>query len=151
MNMAMRGNNVKTSAVILVAVCLVALVQTQQVHADHCCCPGSALIPAYITCRAFGSVSTCCRYCTGRMTNQDGCPYPYIQPPFLSKGVSETNYGNKVVDYCKMGCTASVCNKIITSVASSNDGGKDAMERCTSACHDLCTKDNAKIAKAHGA
>jgi len=149
--MVMRGhNNVKTSQAILlvVVVFLVALLlQTQQVHADHCCCPGSLLVPAYLTCRAFGSVSTCCHYCLGSMTNQDGCPYPYVQPP----GVSETNYDNKVVDYCKMGCMASVCNKITTSVASGTDGGKDVMESCNSACHDLCTKDNAKIAQVHGA
>uniref|UniRef100_A0ACD5ZGE4 Uncharacterized protein n=1 Tax=Avena sativa TaxID=4498 RepID=A0ACD5ZGE4_AVESA len=146
--MVMRGGNVvKTSAVILLVACLASLVQIQQAQAAHCCCL-VPLLPAYLACRPFGTVPTCCPYCTGYMSN-GYCDYGYTQPPV--RGAPETDYSKTVADYCKMGCTASACDKISPSVVGGTDGGKDIKERCISACHDLCTKDNAEILKLHGA
>ncbi|XBJ13685.1 hypothetical protein VPH35_005817 [Triticum aestivum] len=111
-------NRVKTMVVILVVTGVVALLQTQQAQASHCCCV-LVLMPAYLTCRPFGSTSTCCHW--------------------LHVG---SYHPKTAVDYCKMGCTTSECNKSAQSVVGGRDEGKDIVKRCASGCHGLCTKNN---------
>ncbi|XBJ06718.1 hypothetical protein VPH35_012345 [Triticum aestivum] len=142
--MVMRGgkSSVKTMAVMLAVVGLVALQQTQRVQASVCCCLDLA-VPVYYTCRgSSGTMSQCCPTCGGYVS-VGGCRPPYV--PI-------SGYRTTAVNYCKLGCTASVCNKLIPSaVVGSGNEGKDAMERCTSGCHDLCTKSSTDIAKVHNA
>ncbi|XP_020162634.1 probable thionin-2.3 [Aegilops tauschii subsp. strangulata] len=131
--MAMRGNIVKTLALMLVVVGLVALQQTQQVQASHCCCHLDS-VPTYFKCRekSDSTVSECCGASDGYVSDAAGfeCKSGYI----------DIETALQAVNYCKLGCTASLCNKVTPS-------GKDATERCTSGCHDLCTKNNAEIAQ----
>nr|XP_045089929.1 thionin-2.2 isoform X3 [Aegilops tauschii subsp. strangulata] len=79
---------------------------------------------------------------------------PYVWWLCISRWMQApiSGYRTTAVNYCKLGCTASVCNKLIPSaVVGSGNEGKDAMERCTSGCHDLCTKSSTDIAKVHNA
>ncbi|XBJ06702.1 hypothetical protein VPH35_012330 [Triticum aestivum] len=128
----MRGNNVKTLALILVVVGLVAMEQTQQVQASHCCCHVDS-VPTYFDCRAKSdsTVSEC--YDTGFE-----CKSGYI----------DIETALQAVNYCKLQCRASLCNKLTTSVASGSD---NAMGRCTGGCQDLCSKNNAKVARVRDA
>nr|XP_020151877.1 thionin [Aegilops tauschii subsp. strangulata] len=132
----MRGNNVKTLALILVVVGLVAIEQTQQVQASHCCCHLDS-VPTYFDCRAKSdsTVSECCGVSAGYISDDAGfeCKSGYI----------DIETALQAVNYCKLGCRASLCNKLTTSVAGGTD---DAMERCTGGCHDLCTRNNAEVA-----
>ncbi|VAH12346.1 unnamed protein product [Triticum turgidum subsp. durum] len=131
--MAMRGNNVKTIVMMLVVVGVVAMEQTQQVQASHCCYDLN-LVDTYFKCRAKSdsTVSECCGVSAGYISDAAGfeCKPGYID---IETALQATNY-------CKIGCTASLCNKLTPS-------GKGAMEHCTSGCHDLCTKNNAEIAQ----
>ncbi|XBJ06716.1 hypothetical protein VPH35_012344 [Triticum aestivum] len=133
LNMAMRGNNVKTFVMMLVVVGVVAMEQTQQVQASHCCCDLKS-VDTYFTCRqkSDSTVSDCCGASAGYISDAAGfeCKPGYI----------DIETALQAVNYCKLGCTASLCNKVTPS-------GKDATERCTSGCHDLCTKNNAEIAQ----
>uniref|UniRef100_N1QUS9 Uncharacterized protein n=1 Tax=Aegilops tauschii TaxID=37682 RepID=N1QUS9_AEGTA len=99
-------------AVILVVMGVVAMLQTQQAQASHCCCV-PVLMTAYLTCRPFGSTSTCCHYCTGYMSDvdSDDCRMPYERAPAFV----QADYPKTAVDYCKLGCTTSECNKLTQS------------------------------------
>nr|BAD62141.1 hypothetical protein [Oryza sativa Japonica Group] len=44
-----------------------------------------------------------------------------------------------VLDFCKLGCTSSVCSKINTFAA--NEGVNAAVERCEHACDRFCTNE----------
>uniref|UniRef100_M8C9Y3 Uncharacterized protein n=1 Tax=Aegilops tauschii TaxID=37682 RepID=M8C9Y3_AEGTA len=112
----MRGNNVKTLALILVVVGLVAIEQTQQVQASHCCCHLDS-VPTYFDCRAKSdsTVSECCGVSAGYISDDAGfeCKSGYID---------------------------------IETALQVAGGTDDAMERCTGGCHDLCTRNNAEVA-----
>ncbi|KAM3405956.1 hypothetical protein ACQJBY_000161 [Aegilops geniculata] len=147
--MAMRGNNVKTLALMLVVVGLVALQQTQLVQASHCCCDLNS-VDTYFKCRekSDSTVSDCCGASAGYISDAAGfeCKSGYIdiETALYILILSRINYCLQLwfepVNYCKLGCTASLCSKVTPY-------GNGAMERCTSGCHDLCTKNNAEIAQ----
>lgn len=142
--MAMRGNNVKTVVFILLVVSLVAVEQTRKAEA-YLCCVINNKVTLYLGCRIFGGIKTCCDK-LGYYAHLDdyGCQDPYVNGYLFGMQAGDRN---TAIDYCKLGCTSSMCNKITSSAIGGSENGKDAIERCTNACHDLCTENNTEIAK----
>ncbi|EMS65530.1 hypothetical protein TRIUR3_07290 [Triticum urartu] len=94
--MAMRGNNVKALAMMLVVVGLVALEQTQQAQASHCCCPLGS-VDTYFKCRekSDSTVSDCCGASAGYISDAAGfeCKSDYIDIETALQGVSNVVVG----------------------------------------------------------
>uniref|UniRef100_N1QVS1 Uncharacterized protein n=1 Tax=Aegilops tauschii TaxID=37682 RepID=N1QVS1_AEGTA len=94
--MAMRGNIVKTLALMLVVVGLVALQQTQQVQASHCCCHLDS-VPTYFKCRekSDSTVSECCGASDGYVSDAAGfeCKSGYIDIETALQGVTNVVVG----------------------------------------------------------
>ncbi|XP_025810533.1 alpha-hordothionin-like isoform X1 [Panicum hallii] len=85
-------------------------------------------------CIGYGfDLNYCAAQCGCKLTDEDQCHSRWAALP------SESAAEATVVDYCKMGCTSSVCNQMITD-ATSEVKKDNVMKYCGIACHQFCTK-----------
>ncbi|KAF4386236.1 hypothetical protein G4B88_003453 [Cannabis sativa] len=121
---------------VIVSVLLVSLVLGQiQVEAKSCC-PTNTARSFYDACRLTGGSREFCAKLSGcKIISGYTCPDGY------KHDILENNGGDSVNEYCKLGCTSSVCDPLTTLQDSdASEVVKEAVEKCTKACFAICTK-----------
>ncbi|CAD6205879.1 unnamed protein product [Miscanthus lutarioriparius] len=126
----------KSLVIMVLVLGLVLEQQSQLVHANSCC-PSRTARRMYNACRVHQGASreTCARFARCKIV-QGKCKDPHYivdQSPY-----SDSEVANVVLEFCKSGCTSSVCNNIKTAVLQ-EDANDDAVDRCGEACHRFCT------------
>ncbi|KAF4358599.1 thionin-like [Cannabis sativa] len=109
---------------VIVSVLLVSLVLGQiQVEAKSCC-PTTTARNIYNACRLTGDSRKFCASISGcKIISGNTCPDPYVN------------------EYCKLGCTSSLCDPLTTLQDSdASEVVKEAVEKCTKACFAIYTK-----------
>ncbi|KAF4347339.1 hypothetical protein G4B88_026335 [Cannabis sativa] len=121
---------------VIVSVLLVSLVLGQiQVEAKSCC-PTTTARNIYNACRLTGDSRKFCASISGcKIISGNTCPDPYHHD------ILENNGGDYVNEYCKLGCTSSLCDPLTTLQDSdASEVVKEAVEKCTKACFAIYTK-----------
>ncbi|TPP94815.1 hypothetical protein FJR56_24625 [Salmonella enterica] len=128
----MEGKGLKS--VLISALILGLVLEHIQVDAKSCC-PSTTARNIYNTCRVPGTARPVCAKLSGCIIQEaKKCEPPYDH---LSLFPHSDEVG--VIDFCKLGCTSSVCNNINAFVGS--EEVNDAVEHCNNACYRFCTKD----------
>ncbi|XP_030503738.1 thionin [Cannabis sativa] len=115
---------------------LVSLVLGQiQVEAKTCC-PTTAALNFYNACRILGSSKKTCASLGGcKIISGNTCSKNYIYETLGNNG------GDAVNEYCKLGCTSSMCDPLTTlQDSNASEVVNEAVEKCTKACFAICTK-----------
>ncbi|XP_052160474.1 leaf-specific thionin-like [Oryza glaberrima] len=122
-------------SLIMCALVLGLVLQQEKIHVEaKSCCPSTSARNIYNSCRfAGGSREVCAKLSTCK--HFDGS----CQPPYDHLTLHSDTEKSDVLDFCKLGCTSSVCSKINTFAA--NEGVNAAVERCEDACDRFCTKE----------
>ncbi|KAF4379022.1 hypothetical protein F8388_022109 [Cannabis sativa] len=126
----MEGKNV------IMSVLLLSLAVGQlQVEAKSCC-PSTTARNIYNTCRfGGGSRETCASISGCRIITGNTCPGGWTNDNLENTGDHAVN------EYCKLGCTSSVCGAITTLQNSdASEVVNRAVEKCTKACSVFCSK-----------
>ncbi|KAF4358597.1 thionin [Cannabis sativa] len=121
---------------VIVSVLLVSLVLGQIQVEAKICCPTTPARNFFTVCRLTGSSRETCAKLSGcKIISGNTCPDPYHHD------ILENNGGDYVNEYCKLGCTSSVCDPLTTLQDSdASEVVKEAVEKCTKACFAICTK-----------
>ncbi|XP_019097673.1 PREDICTED: probable thionin-2.4 [Camelina sativa] len=119
---------------LILSVLLMSLFMAQiQVDAKSCC-PTTFSRNVYNTCRFFGGSRPDCAMHSG-CHHVDGskCPDGYM------KNTLE-NTGDAVNEYCKVGCTSSVCGDLTTlQNSAASEIVNEAVKKCVNVCFTVCT------------
>ncbi|EOA33469.1 hypothetical protein CARUB_v10021136mg [Capsella rubella] len=119
---------------VILSVLIMSLVMAQiQVEAKSCC-PSTSARNIYNTCRFTGGSRPFCASLSGCKIVDGKCPNGFTHDTLQTSG-------DAVNEYCKLGCTSSVCgamNALQNSDASEIVNG--AVEKCATACSSFCTK-----------
>ncbi|MCL7030763.1 hypothetical protein MKW94_028842 [Papaver nudicaule] len=126
----MEGKYPALISVMMIGVILMGLflAQTPMVDGLLACCQNAHAKRCLIHCR------TNTRASRGMCTEACSCVYKNEYG-----GVKEEDTN----DFCKLGCASSVCSHIIAlhkSAEGIEEAVKEAVERCNSACYQLCDK-----------
>ncbi|TPQ02564.1 hypothetical protein FJR63_24475, partial [Salmonella enterica] len=98
------------------------------------CCPSTSARNIYNTCRFAGGSRPLCAKTSGCKIVDGKCT-----PPNDKLSLFPHSEEADVTDFCKLGCTSSVCNNINAFVGS--EEVNDAVEHCNNACYRFCSKD----------
>ncbi|CAN6818809.1 hypothetical protein Bca4012_003960 [Brassica carinata] len=125
---------------VILSLLIMSLVMVQIQVEARVCCPSQQSRNAYTACRITFSRSIClpasgCLEISGIV-----CPSGY------PNDILE-NSGDHANEYCKLGCTSSVCGAM-TSLHNSGAGEivNEAFEQCANACATFCNKGSVKPA-----
>ncbi|XP_010470235.1 PREDICTED: thionin isoform X3 [Camelina sativa] len=128
----MEGKNVILSVLIM------SLVMAQiQVEAKSCC-PSTTARNIYNVCRlGGGSRPMCCSLSGCKIVSK--CPNGYTHDTLQ-------NSGDAVNEYCKLGCTYSVCAAMETLQSSdASEIVSGAVAQCAKACSTFCAKGSSNV------
>ncbi|RID71414.1 hypothetical protein BRARA_C03354 [Brassica rapa] len=125
---------------VILSLLIMSLVMVQIQVEARVCCPSQQSRNAYTACLIAFSRSICLPASGCLEISGNVCPSGY------PNDILE-NFGNNVNEYCKLGCTSSVCGAM-TSLHNSGAGEivKEAFEQCTKGCATLCNKGSVKPA-----
>uniref|UniRef100_A0A0D9WQR6 Uncharacterized protein n=1 Tax=Leersia perrieri TaxID=77586 RepID=A0A0D9WQR6_9ORYZ len=116
------------------------ILQQSQIQVEaKSCCPSTAARNIYNACRFTGQSRETCSRLSGCKIVDGKCKPPYIHHT-LHPDSDESN----VTDFCKLGCTSSVCSNINSFVG--NEEGNGAVDRCNDACSRFCTTEADTVA-----
>ncbi|XP_010510827.1 PREDICTED: thionin-like [Camelina sativa] len=119
---------------VILSVLIMSLVIAQiQVEAKSCC-PSTSARNIYNTCRFAGGSQQMCANLSGCKHVNGRCPNGYQHDTLQ-------NSGDAFNEYCKLGCTSSVCAAIVTLQSSdASEIVNGAVTQCANACSTFCTK-----------
>ncbi|KAF8112140.1 hypothetical protein N665_0066s0018 [Sinapis alba] len=112
-----------------------------QVEAERVCCPNNLDRKKFDLCSATGfPKSACARLSECKIFPGNTCPSDFPANRL------ETS-ADAVAEYCKLGCTSSVCGPLTTFLNSgASEIGDGAVDHCVKACSTFCTNGSTKIA-----
>ncbi|XP_010511058.1 PREDICTED: thionin-like [Camelina sativa] len=118
---------------VILSVLIMSLVMAQ-IHVEaKSCCPTRAARNIYNVCRFAGGSRPMCASRSGcKIVSKcpNGYPHDTLQ-----------NSGDAVNEYCKLGCTSSVCAAMETLQSSDeSEIVNGALAQCANACSTFCTK-----------
>ncbi|KAI3911594.1 hypothetical protein MKW92_042869 [Papaver armeniacum] len=155
----MEGKSPALSAV-MVGVLLMGLFLAQTPVEAKSCCKNTAARNCYNTCRLTGAPRPlCAQGCNCKIISGTKCPkdYPRLNSLLNTETDEETNTKEAYAtsDFCKLGCTSSVCSNIMALhkstaglVSELEESVKKAAKSCDDACFQFCNKksDSAAVA-----
>uniref|UniRef100_A0A0E0LC22 Uncharacterized protein n=1 Tax=Oryza punctata TaxID=4537 RepID=A0A0E0LC22_ORYPU len=124
---------VKSLIVCVLVLGLVLQHEHIQVEAKSCC-PSTTARNIYNSCRFAGGSRDKCSKLSGCKIVDGKC-----KPPFIHHTLHPDSEESDVLDFCKLGCTSSVCSNINTFAG--NEEGNHAVDRCNEACYRFCTNE----------
>ncbi|XP_010414719.1 PREDICTED: thionin [Camelina sativa] len=124
---------------VFLSVLIMSLVMAQiQVEAKSCC-PTTTARNIYNTCRFAGGSRPTCASLSGCKIVNGKCPNGYTHDTLQ-------NSGDAVNEYCKLGCTSSVCAAMETLQSSdASEIVNGAVTQCANACSTFCTKGSSTV------
>ncbi|KAL0716997.1 hypothetical protein Bca4012_066319 [Brassica carinata] len=125
---------------VILSVLIMSLVMMQLQVEARVCCPSQSSRNVFIVCCIQFPRSACLSVSGCIQVSGNVCPSGY------SNDILE-NSGNNVNEYCKLGCTSSVCGAMTNLHNSgSNKVVKEAFEQCANACSTFCNEGSVKPA-----
>uniref|UniRef100_A0A0E0PYH4 Uncharacterized protein n=1 Tax=Oryza rufipogon TaxID=4529 RepID=A0A0E0PYH4_ORYRU len=125
---------VKSLIACMLVLGLVLQQEKIQVEAKSCC-PSTIARNVYNSCRFVGGSRDTSAKLSGCKIVDGKC-----KPPYIHHSLHPESKGLDVLDFCKMGCTSSVCSTINTCAG--NEEGNHVVDRCNDACYRFCTKED---------
>ncbi|XP_010470234.1 PREDICTED: thionin isoform X1 [Camelina sativa] len=124
---------------VILNVLIMSLVMTQiQVEAKSCC-PSTTARNIYNACRLGGASRPVCASLSGCIVVPAKCPSGYHHDILQ-------NSGDAVNEYCKLGCTYSVCAAMETLQSSdASEIVSGAVAQCAKACSTFCAKGSSNV------
>ncbi|KAI3927690.1 hypothetical protein MKW92_000504 [Papaver armeniacum] len=147
----MEGKSPALSAV-MVGVLLMGLFLAQTPVEAKSCCKNTAARNCYNACRLPGTPRpVCAAGCNCKIISGTKCPkdYPKLNSLLNTETDEETDTKEAYAtsDFCKLGCTSSVCSNIMALhkstaglVSEQEESVKEASESCNNACFEFCNK-----------
>ncbi|XP_013626960.1 probable thionin-2.4 isoform X2 [Brassica napus] len=124
---------------VILSLLIMSLVVMVQIKVEaRVCCPSQQSRNAYTACLIVFSRSSCLRASGCLEISGNVCPSGY------PNDILE-NSGDHANEYCKLGCTSSVCGAM-TSLHNSGEIVNEAFEQCANACATFCNKGSVKPA-----
>ncbi|KAL0825107.1 hypothetical protein Bca101_048784 [Brassica carinata] len=127
---------------VILSVLIMSLVMAQiQVEAEKICCRNTRARNIFDSYRAQGIPLDFCL----RVTDCISFPHNTCPPQFPANRLEHS--ADVVNEYCKVGCTSSLCGPLTTV---QNSGGSEigdgAIEDCAKSCSAFCTNGSTKLA-----
>ncbi|KAJ4869943.1 Thionin-2.2 [Raphanus sativus] len=123
---------------VILSVLIMSLVLVQIQVEARVCCPSQSSRNAFNICRLQIPKSICLPASGCIEVSGNVCPSGY------PNDILE-NSGNNVNEYCKLGCTSSVCGAMTTVHNSgASEVVNEAFEQCAKACATFCNKGSIK-------
>ncbi|KAI3919630.1 hypothetical protein MKW92_035098 [Papaver armeniacum] len=154
----MEGKSPALSA-MMVGVLLMGLFLAQTPVEAKSCCKNTVARNCYNACRLTGTRILCAPVCNCKIISGTQCPsdYPKLNSLFNTETVEEANTKEAYAtsEFCKLGCTSSVCSNIMalhkstaSLVSELEESVKEAAKSCDNACFQFCNKksDSAAVA-----
>ncbi|KAI3888435.1 hypothetical protein MKW92_009557 [Papaver armeniacum] len=155
----MEGKSPALSAV-MIGVLLMGLFLAQTPVEAKSCCKNTAARNCYNACRLTGAPRpVCAAGCNCKIVPELRCPkdYPTLNSLFNTETVEEANTKEAYAtsEFCKLGCTSSVCSNIMALhkstaglVSELEESVKEAAKSCDDACFQFCNKESDSAAVA---
>uniref|UniRef100_A0A0E0LC25 Uncharacterized protein n=1 Tax=Oryza punctata TaxID=4537 RepID=A0A0E0LC25_ORYPU len=122
-------------SLIMCMLVLALVLQQEQIKVEaKSCCPSTTARNIYNSCRFAGGSRDSCSKLSGCKIVDGKC-----KPPYIHHTLDRESEESDVLDFCKLGCTSSVCSTMNT--LSGNEAAKHAIDRCNDACYRFCTKE----------
>ncbi|XP_052158326.1 leaf-specific thionin BTH6-like [Oryza glaberrima] len=122
-------------SLIMCALVLGLVLQQEKIHVEaKSCCPSTSARNVYNSCRFVGGSREACAKLSTCKHFDGSC-----QPPYDHLTLHSDTEESDVLDFCKLGCTSSVCSTINTFAV--NEEGNGAVDSCNNARYRFCSKE----------